>query len=154
QVSEASRPNIAKRIVLKTMPNGPRTECVFVDSTSIVVASLFAVFVRPQDEVFFPLEVQQGGLSTQIRLHPSAGGQRPDILHSEIGYVSKPSEDGKGNMFVKAEIRRPCLGISTIHIPCEAVRDYFFLANRHRNWERQKSLYELLRVDPKALPAE
>lgn len=28
------------------------------------------------------------------------------------------------------------------------------MANRHRNWNRQKSLYELLHVDPKAPPAE
>ena len=154
QPSGSSRPNIAKRIVVKTIPEGPRTECVFVDGTSIVVSNFFSVFVRPQDEVFFPLDLQQDGSSTQIRLHPGADGQRPDILHSEIGYVAKPSEDGRGDLFVKAEIPHPYLGISAIHIPCEAVKDYFFVANRHRNWDRQKSLYELLRVDPKAPPAE
>jgi hypothetical protein len=154
QPSGSSRPNIAKRIVVKTIPKGPGTECVFVDGTSIVVSNFFSAFVRPQDEVFFPLDLQQDGLSGQIRLHPGADGQRPDILHGEIGYVAKPSEDGRGGLFVKAEIPRPHLGISAIHIPCEAVRDYFFVANRHRNWDRQKSLYELLRVDPKAPPAE
>jgi len=155
QLSGGSQPNIVKRVVLRRMPQGSRTQCVFVDGTSIAVSNLFAVFVRPRDEVLFSLDVQQDGLSTQVCLHPAVGGQqRPDILHSEIGYVAKPSEDRKGGLFARANITRPCLGISAIHIPCEAVRDYFFVANRHRNWGRQKSLYEMLRVDPKAPPAE
>lgn len=154
QTSVGSKPKIAQRVVSKTIPKGRGTGCVFVDGTSIVVSNLLAAFVRSQDELVFPLDVQTDGSSTQICLHPNGSGQRSDILQTEIGYVSRPSEDGKGNVFVKAEVLRSALGISAIYIPCEAVRDYFFVADRHRNWNQQKSLHELLHVDPKAPPAE
>lgn len=154
QTSEGSKPNLAKRVVSRTVPNGPGTACVFVDGTCIVVSNLFAAFVRPQDELAFPLDVQNDGSSTQICVHPNVSGQRSDILQSEIGHVSRPSEDRKGNVFIKAEVLRSALGISAIYIPCQAVRDYFFVANRHRNWNQQKSLYEFMQVDPKAAPAE
>lgn len=154
QASEASHSNIAKRIVVRMTPRGKRTECIFVDGTSIVVSNLFATFVRPQDEVVFPLDVRNDDSSTQICLHPNGSGQRSDILQSEIGYVSSPGDDGKDNVFVKAEVLRSAVGISAIYIPCEAVRNYFFVADRHRHWNQQRSLYELLHVDPKAPPAE
>jgi len=34
------------------------------------------------------------------------------------------------------------------------VRDYFFVANRRRPWDRQPSFYELLRINPKASTTE
>ena len=48
----------------------------------------------------------------------------------------------------------PSLGISAIHLRCEALRDYFCVGDRRRAWDRQPSFYELLRVSPSVLPAE
>ncbi len=42
----------------------------------------------------------------------------------------------------------------SIQIRCEALKDYFYVGNRHRAWDRQPTFYELLRVNPKVPPAE
>ncbi len=46
------------------------------------------------------------------------------------------------------------MGISVINLRCEALRDYFYVGNRRRGWERQSSFHELLQVNPKVSPAE
>ena len=43
---------------------------------------------------------------------------------------------------------------SIIHLPCEAIRDYFYVASRRLPWERQTRLYDVLRITPTASPAE
>ncbi len=40
-------------------------------------------------------------------------------------------------MFVSAEVLHPCLGITTIYLRCEALRDYFYVGSRQRPWGRQ-----------------
>ncbi len=40
-------------------------------------------------------------------------------------------------MFVSAEVLHPCLGITTIYLRCEALRDYFYVGSRQRRWGRQ-----------------
>jgi hypothetical protein len=55
---------------------------------------------------------------------------------------------------VRAEVSAGRLGISSIHLPREVVRDYFYVAARHQAWERQASLYDTLRTTPAASPAE
>jgi hypothetical protein len=37
-------------------------------------------------------------------------------------------------------------GIDAIHIPCSAIRDYFFAANRKASWQSQPSFYYLLHL--------
>jgi hypothetical protein len=46
------------------------------------------------------------------------------------------------------------MGISSIHLPCEVIRDYFYVATRRQPWERQTSLYDILRITPTASLAE
>ncbi|MGB6877629.1 MAG: hypothetical protein WBD87_16515 [Candidatus Acidiferrales bacterium] len=46
------------------------------------------------------------------------------------------------------------LGIAAIQLRCEALRDYFYVGNRQRAWDRQPSFYKLLRTYANAAPAE
>jgi hypothetical protein len=46
------------------------------------------------------------------------------------------------------------LGISSVHLPCERLRDYFYIADRHLAWERQPNLYDRLQAVPTASLAE
>ncbi|MGH9736227.1 MAG: hypothetical protein ACRD8A_16745 [Candidatus Acidiferrales bacterium] len=55
---------------------------------------------------------------------------------------------------MSAEVAADRLGISAIHLPCEVLKDYFYAGDRRRVWDRQPSLYELLRVNANAAPAE
>ena len=43
-----------------------------------------------------------------------------------IGYVSQPKQDKRNKDFVAAEVQRGSPGISTIFLPCEVLREYFY----------------------------
>ena len=147
--------NVCQRLVLRTNPKGTKTECVFADGTAILVSNFLASFIHVRDELRFPLELDTADAGTQIYIrNTNPEERRRDIFQAEIGYVTQPRKDRRDNLFVAAEVRGSRLGISAINLPRDALRDYFYVGNRHRSWDRQPSLYELLRVDPSVSPAE
>jgi hypothetical protein len=148
-------PNVCQRKVVKTNPTGAKTECLFADGTSILVSNFLASFIRAEDELLFPLGHEAADAGTQIyirKTHPE--GRTWDVFQAEIGYATQPRKDKRNNLFVSAEVPDSQLGISAINLRCEALRDYFYVGNRRRRWDRQSSFYELLRVNPKVSPAE
>ncbi|MGH9737485.1 MAG: hypothetical protein ACRD4X_02745 [Candidatus Acidiferrales bacterium] len=154
-IEGALQPSIRRRTVLKLNLKGAKTECLFVDGTSILLSNFLAGFVRTGDELLFPLELQAAGGGTQIYIcNTSTLERRKDAFQAEIGYATQPRKDKRGNLFVSAEVVGGCLGLSAIHLGCEALRDYFYVGNRRRARTRQTSLYELLRVNTNVAPAE
>jgi len=148
-------PNVCQRKVVKTNPTGAKTECLFPDGTSILVSNFLASFIRAGDELLFPLGNEAAAAGAQIyirKTHPEE--RRWDVFQAAIGYATQPRKDKRNNLFVSAEVPDSRLGISAINLPCEALRDYIYVGNRRRGWDRQSSFYELLRVNPKVSPAE
>jgi len=68
--------------------------------------------------------------------------------------AAQPKTDKRERLYVRTEVSSGRLGISSVHLPCEALRDYFYVANRHQPWGRQTSLYETLRINPTGSLAE
>jgi hypothetical protein len=148
-------PNVCQRKVVKTNPTGAKTECLFADGTSILVSNFVASFIRAGDELLFPLEHEAVDAGTQIYIRKTNPEERRwDVFQAEIGYATQPRKDKRNNLFVSAEVPDSQLGISAINLRCEALRDYFYVGNRRRGWDRQSSFYELLQVNPKVSPAE
>jgi hypothetical protein len=148
-------PNVARRQVLRTNPKGSKTECVFADGTAILVSTFLASFIRAGNELLFPVELEAADAGTQIYIrNTNPEERRRDVFRAEIGYVTQPRKDKRDNLFVAAEVCGPSLGISAIHLRCEALRDYFYVGDRHRVWDRQPLFYELLRVNLSVSPAE
>lgn len=136
-------------------PEGTKTKCLFADGTSILVSDFLASFIHAGDELHFPLELQAADAGTQIYiLNSSTQERKQDKFQAEIGYATQPKKDKRGHLYVSAEVVGGCLGISAIHLSCEALRDYFYVGNRRLPWDRQLSFYELLRVNPTVSPAE
>jgi len=154
-VSPNALTNVCQRKILKTNPKGAKTECVFADGSSILVSNFLASFIRADDEVLVSLELEAAGVSTQIYIrHTNPKERRRDTFQTEISYAAQPRKDKRNNLFVSAEVLNPRLGISAIYLPRETLREYFYVGNRHRAWDRQPSLYELLQVNGNASPAE
>src|SRR5467141_1271866 len=148
-------PNVCLRRVVKTNPKGAKTECVLTEGNSILVSNFVASFIRAGDELLFPLEHEAVDAGTQIYIRTTNPEERRwDIFEAEIGYTTQPRKDKRNNLFVSAEVPNSQLGISAINVRCEALRDYFYVGNRRRGWDRQSSFYELLQVNPKMSPAE
>ena len=155
QAKGDSLANVCQRKVLKTNPRGLKTESLLVDGSSILVSNFVASFIRAGDELLFPLGHEAAAAGTQIyirKTHPEERGW--DVFQAEIGYATQPQKDKRNNLFVSAELPDSQLGISTIKLRCEVMRDYFYVGNRRLGWNRQPTFYELLRVNPKVSPAE
>ena len=69
-------------------------------------------------------------------------------------YAAEPKADNRGQLYVRVEVSAGSLGISSIHVPCGVVRDYFYSPARGEPWMHQRSFYEVLRIIPAASPAE
>ena len=155
QVKKGILPNTGQGKVVGMTPEDTKTKCLFADGTSILVSDFLASFIHTGDELHFPLELQAADAGTQIYVRNSSTQERKqDKFQAEIGYATQPGRDKRGNLFVSAEVVGGCLGISAIHLPCQALRNYFYVGNRQRPWDRQLSFYELLRVNPNVSPAE
>jgi hypothetical protein len=112
-----------------------------------LVSSFLASFIRTGDELRFPLDFESADSATELYIRATEPEEkRPDVFQAEAGYVTQPRKDRRDNFFVAAEVRDSCLGISAINLRCETLRDYFYVGNRRRSWDRQPSFYELLRV--------
>lgn len=155
QVNEVTMPNVVLRKVATTISEGRKAKCVFTDGTSIMVSAFLASFIHVGDELRFALGVQGADMRTQIHVrNTSSHDRRRDALQVGIGYATQPQKDKRGNLFVSAEVVGVGIGVRAIHLHCEALRDYFYVGNRRRAWDRQPSLYELLRVNASATPSE
>jgi curved DNA-binding protein CbpA len=154
QAKTAARPNVCQRKVVGTTPRAAKTECLFADGTSILISNFLASCIRAGDEMLFPLDIGAAGANTEIYIRPNPEERTQDVFQAQIGYVSQPRKDKRDNLFVSAEVLGSCLGISAINLRCEVLRDYFYVANRRRAWDRQASFYELLCVNPKVSPTE
>lgn len=154
QVKTDAPPNICQRKVVRTNPKGAKTECFFADGTSIQLSNFLASLIRAGDELLFPLDVTSPGENTEIYIRHNPEERRQDIFQVQIGHAAQPRKDRRDKLFVSAEVPGSRLGITAIYLRCEALRDYFYVGNRRRAWDRQASFYELLRVNPKVSPTE
>src|SRR6266481_712275 len=146
--------NVCQRKVVKSNPKGVKIECVFADGTSILLSNFLASFIRAGDELLLPLDLEATAADTDIYIRHNPEKRKQDFFQASIGYATQPRKDRRDNLFVSAEIHDSRLGISSINLRCEALRDYFYVGNRRRAWDRQASFYELLRVNPKVSPTE
>jgi hypothetical protein len=146
---------VVERTVVKTSPEAAKTKCVFADGTYILVSNLLASLIRAGAELRFPANLQAADVSTQIYIRNTSSQQRRhDAYQADIGYATHPKNDKRGNLFVSADVAGVGIGIRAIHLSSDVLRDYFYVGNRRRAWDRQPSFYELLRVNANASPTD
>ncbi len=103
--------------------------------------------IGPGNEVSFPLAIDSGGARAELYIRKASSSRRShDLYQAPISHAAKPKADKCGQLYVRAEVSSGRVAISSVHLPCEILRDYFYVANRHRTWERQTSLYDNLRT--------
>jgi hypothetical protein len=135
-------------------PHGEKTACNLSEGGRILVSNLLAAQVRPGDEIDFPLAfASDAGTEIYIHKNPPSPRQR-DVYQVSIGYAAHPKSDKREQFYVRAEVPHGCLGISALYFPCEVLRDYLYAADRRLPWEKQKNLYDILRIPRSASPAE
>jgi len=146
---------IRRGVVSDAEAEGNNVAYRFTDGGRILVSKFLAAHIGPGDEIAFPLAIDSVGARTELYIRKSASRRRSrDVYQAPIGCAAQPKADKCGQLYVRAEVSSGRLGIFSIHLPCEALRDYFYVATRHQHWERQTSLYDILGTTPTVLLAE
>lgn len=153
-VTSTSVETVFGGVIVQVTPQGDRAVCQLSQGAPLIVSSVLGRYLGAGDEIAAPLGGAEPG-GTELYVRKAASSRRlRDLYQAPIGYVTQPKEDKRKELFVTAEVRGSRLGITAVHIPCPAVRDYFYVADRHRDWEKQRPLYEVVGMPPAAGPAE
>jgi hypothetical protein len=128
-------------------------ECVLKQGSPVIVPAFLAAYLGFGDEIEIPLTPDQAGIEIHVRKNASSRRLR-ELYQARIGPVTKPKEDKRRELFVAAEIIGSRLGIGSVHLPCRVVRNYFYIADRQMEWQKQPTLYDVIRAPQHASPAE
>jgi curved DNA-binding protein CbpA len=155
QSSSETATVILRRVVSDTKREGQKTVCRFSDGSSVLVSNFLGALIRPDDEISFPVASDFARAGTEIYIRKtSSSGRSGDLYQAPISYAAKPKADKRDRLYVRAEVSKCGLGICSVHLPCEVIRDYFCVSTRRLRWESQTSLYDVLRITPAASLAE
>ena len=146
---------VRRGVVSDAEAKGNNVAYRFMDGGRILVSKFLAAQIGPGDEIAFPLAIDSVGARTELYIRKASSSRRSrDLYQAPISYAAQPKADKRGQLYVRAEVSSGRLGIFSVHLPCEVLRDYFYVANRHQPWERQTSLYDNLRTTPGVSLAE
>ena len=142
-------------LVLEAKREGDRTVCRLRDCGSLLLSSMLGAHIRPGDEIAFSSVIDSPGTETEIWIRKTSSSYgNGGLYQTPINYAAQPKADKRGKLFVRAEVLAGHLGFSSLHLPCDVVRDYFYVATRGAPWERQTTFYDVLRTIPTASTAE
>src|SRR5215831_8695301 len=116
--------------------NSGAAECALSKGAPVVVPAFLAAYLSSGDEIQVPLGSNQAGTEIHVRKNAASRLIR-ELYQAPIGYVTRPKEDKRKELFVTAEVLASGLGTRAIHLSCHAVRDYFYVADRKREWRKQ-----------------
>ena len=155
QAASAVAKVILSRVVSETNREGEKTVCHFNDDGSVLLSNFLAAFIRPGDEITLPLTIDSAGAGTEIYIRTVSSSVRSrDLYQAPISYAAQPKANRCEQLYVRSEVPTSRLGVSSIYLPCDVVRDYFYVATRRQPWEHQKSFYDVLRITPTSSLAE
>src|SRR5258708_44405 len=140
--SSSSPSTLCRERIAKIERKTERIECVFANGSTILISPFLATHVSVGDEISFPLATQAVDAGTEIYVGKSAQASRHrDVYQVPIGYASQPRQDKREEDFVIAEDLNGQLGISSIRIASETLRDYLYVSDRKGKLERQPTFY-------------
>ena len=120
----------------------------------VLLRPFLAGYVGIGDEIAFPVPARDTIRAEILITRNSGSGPNRYLYHVPIGYVSQPRPDKRNQHFVSAEVERGSLGIGTIFLPCEVLREYFYRLPRTADSVDHPTLYEVLRIPASASPSE
>ena len=128
--------------------------CILADRARVLLPLFVASHIAIGDEITFPVPGGEAvGPEVYIAKAPSSGTRR-SLYVAPMGYVTQPKLDKRDQSFVSAQVRSGSLGISSVFLPCETVREYFYGVGDSKNGSVSASLYQTLHIGTSASPAE
>jgi len=146
-------PICRERVISVQRRQDPAT-CVLANRGKLVLSRFLAAFVGIGDEITFPIPSGESIGAEIFITKPTSSGTIPSLYQAQIGYVTQPRPDKRNQLFVSAEVNHGSLGIASIFLPCEVLRDYFYRLPQRDDEAERTTFYKLLRIPMSASPAE
>src|ERR1035438_8686593 len=127
---------------------------VLANRAKILLRPFLAGYIGIGDEIAFPVPTRDTIRAEILITRNSGSGPNRHFYQVPIGYVSQPKLDKRNQHFVSAEVQRRSLGIGTVFLPCEILREYFYRVTHRSNGVDHPTLYEVLRIPASASPSE
>jgi hypothetical protein len=129
-------------------------ECGLANGTKLLLPARLASHLAIGDEIKFPVAASRP-LETEIYVKKNSSSSRSNDLYlAPIGHVTHPKKDKRGRPHVWAEILQGLLGIASVVLPCEVLRQYFFDILSDRQESARPTFYDILRMPTTASSAE
>jgi len=120
----------------------------------VLVPLLLANHIATGDEIAFPVPADDA-LGPEIYVTKASSTRTRTCLYlAPVGYASKPKLDKREQGFASTQIRAGNLGISSVFLACEQLRDYFYRIATTGREPVRATLYETLHIEPSASPAD
>jgi hypothetical protein len=148
-----SAPICRERVVSVQRQQDPAI-CVLADQGKLRLSGFLASYVASGDEITFPIPMAQAIGAEIFIAKKTPSGAIPSLYQAQIGYVTQPKPDKRNQLFVSAEVRQGTLGIFSVFLPCEVLRDYFYRPPQRDDQAKRSTFYDLLRIPMGASPAE
>jgi hypothetical protein len=145
---------ICRERVVSINPQDDPAGFVLANQAKILLRPFLTSYIGIGDEIAFPVPARDTTRAEILITKNSGSGPNRYLYHVPIGYVSQPKEDKRSQHFVSAEVRRGSLGIGSIFLPCEILREYFYRLPRKADSVDHPTLYEVLRIPAGASPSE
>jgi hypothetical protein len=127
---------------------------VLANQAKILLRPFLTSYIGIGDEIAFPVPAKDTIRAEILITKNSGSGPNRYLYHGPIGYVSQPRPDKRNQHYVSAEIRSGSLGIGTVFLPCEALREYFYRLPHAADSVDHPTLYDILRIPASASPSE
>ena len=145
---------ICRERVVSIQPQENHAGFVLANQAKILLRPFLAGYIGIGDEIAFPVPTGDTIRAEMLITKNSGSGPNRYLYHVPIGYVSHPKQDKRNQHFVSAEVQPGSLGIGSIFVPCEVLREYFYRPPRTADRVDHPNLYEVLRIPTSASPAE
>jgi curved DNA-binding protein CbpA len=154
-MTEAVNPTeVVGVVVAGVKTDGGKSRTLLKEGGSLVVSKLLGNFIAHGETIEFALPDENGRNGTEILIHKRPDSKLKDVYLAQIGYVTKPKVDKRGQFYSLAEVRGSTIGISAVRLNYEVVRDYFYVKRTSRRNKEQPNFYEVLETTPTASLAE
>ena len=150
---EASAPALRSQRITAISQEAAATACLLADGGTVLMSHYLGRFLAPGDDIEFSPSLSSAK-ATELLITRSNRFRPKQLYLAPIGYVTQPKLDKRQEGYLRAEVLSSGLGIRGLHLPARTVRDYFYRADRKKEWSDSPTLYDLLRVAPPASPGD
>jgi len=145
---------ICRERVVSINPQDDPAGFVLANQAKILLRPFLTSYIGIGDEIAFPVPAKDTIRAEILITKNSGSGPNRYLYHAPVGYVSQPKRDKRNQHYVSAEVRGGSLGVGTIFLPCEILREYFYRVTPTANGVDHPTLYESLRIPASASPSE